>query len=273
MKKLLAVAGLGLAAVAGAWAQTPDDYPANYAQAPRFKALAYYSADAEPAHVEFAEQAIDYLWHLSWGEGFILDRATSLEGMTADSLSQYSVVVDINALPSSAAERKLFEDYMENGGGWVGFHAAGYNDESTAWPWFNTVLGTGRFFCNTWPPQPALMTVDIAGHDVTRNLPAEFVAPECEWYQWRPSAADNPDVDVLCSLSPKNLPLGIKDVVTGGEFPVVWTNRRYRMIYLNIGHGDREFTDPTQNLLFVNALRWVVSRDPSGNPFEKRGAE
>ena len=39
------------------------------------------------------------------------------------------------------------------------------------------------------------------------------------------------------------------------------------MIYLNMGHGDEEFIDGTQNLLLVNAFRWVVSKDKSGNPF------
>lgn len=105
-------------------------------------------------------------------------------------------------------------------------------------------------------------------HPVTRNLPSSFVAPACEWYQWQnPSPSENPDVDVLVSLSDLNYPIGIKDVVSFGEFPIVWTNRKYRMIYLNIGHGDVEFTDATQNLLLVNAFRWIVSRAPQGNPF------
>ena len=39
----------------------------------------------------------------------------------------------------------------------MGFHAAGYNDASTKWPWFNQFLGCGTFLCNNWPPQPALL--------------------------------------------------------------------------------------------------------------------
>lgn len=246
----------------------PKPYPANYAKAPRFKALLYYSETAETAHVEFASQASEFFHRLTYGEGFILDKTTSLAGFSIDSLKSYNLIIDINTAPVDPAERALFENYIEQGGGWLGFHAAGYNDSSTRWEWFNRFLGAGTFFCNNWPPQPALLEVETSGHPVTRNLPESFVAPECEWYQWSPSPRLNPDVDVLLSLSPRNYPLGIKDVVNGGDFPVVWTNTRYRMVYLNIGHGDREFSDATQNLLIVNAFRWIVSRSPSGNPFD-----
>ena len=74
---------------------------------------------------------------------------------------------------------------------------------------------------------------------------------------------------VLLSLSSKNYPFGIKDVVKFGDFPIVWTNKDYRMIYLNMGHGDEEFIDANQNLLITNAFRWIVSCDPKGNPFLK----
>lgn len=48
-------------------------------------------------------------------------------------------------------------------------------------------------------------------------------------------------------------------------------NSKYRMIYLNMGHGDDCFSDAAQKQLFTNAFRWVVSKSPKGNPFEKRG--
>ena len=242
--------------------------PASYAgKTPRFQALLYYSDAVEEAHREFSHQAIDFFHKLTYGEGWILDVDTTLVGK--GDLSQYDVIIMPDVQPGSPGERALFEQYMENGGGWVGFHAAGYNDLSTGWDWFRDFLGGVRFRCNTWPPQPALLEVDKADHDVTRNLPAEFVCPSSEYYQWQPDPRRNPDIDILVSLSPKNFPMGLKDVVFGGDFPVVWTNTRYRMVYLNMGHGDECFTDATQNLLFVNALRWVVSTAPAGNPFER----
>ena len=251
------------------YAQVPEGYPANYAKAPRFKALIYYTQHAEEAHVQFAEQATTFFKKLNYGDGFVLDITTDFSKYPYEKLKEYNVIIMLNTSPNTKAERDAFEQYMENGGGWVGFHAAAYNDKNTHWPWFVKFLGGGVFYCNNWPPQPVLVEVDNEAHPVTKNLPASFVAPASEWYQWTPSPRQNKDVEVLLSLSPKNYPLGIKDVVNFGDFPIVWSNKNYRMIYLHMGHGDEEFIDGTQNLLLVNAFRWVVSKDKSGNPFLK----
>lgn len=251
------------------YAQVPEGYPANYAKAPRFKALIYYTQHAEEAHVQFAEQATTFFKKLNYGDGFVLDITTDFSKYPYEKLKEYNVIIMLNTSPNTKAERDAFEQYMENGGGWVGFHAAAYNDKNTHWPWFVKFLGGGVFYCNNWPPQPVLVEVDNEEHPVTKNLPASFVAPASEWYQWTPSPRQNKDVEVLLSLSPKNYPLGIKDVVNFGDFPIVWSNKNYRMIYLNMGHGDEEFIDGTQNLLLVNAFRWVVSKDKNGDPFLK----
>lgn len=251
------------------YAQVPEGYPANYAKAPRFKALIYYTQHAEEAHVQFAEQATTFFKKLNYGDGFVLDITTDFSKYPYEKLKEYNVIIMLNTSPNTKAERDAFEQYMENGGGWVGFHAAAYNDKNTHWPWFVKFLGGGVFYCNNWPPQPVLAEVDNEEHPVTKNLPASFVAPASEWYQWTPSPRQNKDVEVLLSLSPKNYPLGIKDVVNFGDFPIVWSNKNYRMIYLNMGHGDEEFIDGTQNLLLVNAFRWVVSKDKNGDPFLK----
>lgn len=251
------------------YAQVPEGYPANYAKAPRFKALIYYTQHAEEAHVQFAEQATTFFKKLNYGDGFVLDITTDFSKYPYEKLKEYNVIIMLNTSPNTKAERDAFEQYMENGGGWVGFHAAAYNDKNTHWPWFVKFLGGGVFYCNNWPPQPVLVEIDNEEHPVTKNLPASFVAPASEWYQWTPSPRQNKDVEVLLSLSPKNYPLGIKDVVNFGNFPIVWSNKNYRMIYLNMGHGDEEFIDGTQNLLLVNAFRWVVSKDKNGDPFLK----
>lgn len=241
--------------------------PANYAGSTvRFKALLYYATNVEEAHRQFALQAIDFFRKLTDGNGWELDVTQDLAA--SGDLSRYDLIIMPNAAPGSARERSLFEKYMEDGGGWLGFHAAGYNDRSTGWDWFRTFLGGVSFRCNNWPPQPALVQVEGHSHAINRNLPDRFVAPATEFYQWQPDLRSNPDVTVLASLAPENFPMGLKDIVYGGDWPLVWSNGRYRMVYINMGHGDACFSDATQNLLFVNALRWVVSTSPKGDPFQ-----
>lgn len=113
------------------YAQVPEGYPANYAKAPRFKALIYYTQHAEEAHVQFAEQATTFFKKLNYGDGFVLDITTDFSKYPYEKLKEYNVIIMLNTSPNTKAERDAFEQYMENGGGWVGFHAAAYNDKNT----------------------------------------------------------------------------------------------------------------------------------------------
>ena len=99
--------------VDGMNAQTKDNYPANYARAPRFKALIYYTTYAEEAHVQFAEQATDFFKKLNYGDGFILDITTDFSDYTYDKLKDYQVVVMLNASPNTPQSRRAFEEYMD----------------------------------------------------------------------------------------------------------------------------------------------------------------
>lgn len=265
---LMLLSLLAMSACGGNQAKQAHVREANYAKEPRFKLLVYFNDNVEIAHQQFAHQGIDFYKGLTVGEGFIVDTTSNLATYSFEELMAYNTIIAMNVTPGEG-ERDLFEKYIENGGGWVGYHAAAYNDVRTKWPWLNQFLGCGVFKCNNWPPQPALLELDVQDHPVTKNIPKEFVAPASEWYQWATDVRNQPDIEVLVSLSAKNYPIGLKDIVYGNDFPVVWTNKKYRMIYLNMGHGDVGYTDATQNLLYINALRWIISRDPKGNPFDK----
>lgn len=238
------------------------------AQFPRFKALAFYSEEVEPAHVEFAHDAIRIFEDLTIGDGFVFHSTSNMDDLTSEKLDEYSVIIMLNDFPHSEQQRQAFQAYMEKGGGWFGFHIAAYNDRTTEWPWFLEFLGGGVFWRNSWPPMPAKLVVNPM-HEVTRALPNTFMSPINEWYQWKPSPRENPDIEVLVSLAENNYPLGLKDIIPDGDCPVVWTNKNYRMIYMNMGHGNRIFTDPTQNALIISGLRWVVASDQNGNVFEQ----
>jgi uncharacterized protein len=246
---------------------------ASAGQQPRFKVLAFYSTSVEPDHVLFAEGALKFFAACAAKDGFAFDATTDWENMNAAYLQPYQLVVWLNDSPMNGGQRRAFERYMENGGAWLGFHVAGYNDKDTNWPWFVDFMGGAVFHINNWPPLPARLDVDGGTHPVAADVPQTYESPTNEWYVWKPSPRLNKDVRVLATLDPSNYPLGLKDVVIGGDLPVVWSNTKYKMVYMNMGHGDKIFTSSIQNRLMENAMNWLGTAPASENYPAATGTE
>ncbi len=234
-------------------------------QSTRFHVIAFYSKHVEADHVDFALQAIDFFSHLAASDNFDFTATDDWQDMNAATLSRYQVVLWFNDSAHTSTQRAAFQHYMEHGGAWMGFHAAGYNDKDTGWPWYVQFLGGAVFYGNSWPPLAATLSVDDAAAPMTKRLPATYKAPANEWYSWQPNPRANKDVKVWLTLSPANYPLGLKDTLNAGDIPVVWSNTQFRMIYMNMGHGDKNFTEPVQNHLFEDTLLWLGRPEP-GRP-------
>jgi type 1 glutamine amidotransferase len=233
---------------------------AGYGQQKHFKVLAFYSTNVEKDHVMFAEEAMKFYAKLGQQDGFDFASTSNWDDLNAERLKDVQVVMWLDDFPQTPVQRAGFEKYMKSGGGWLGFHIAAYNDEGTHWPWFVDFLGGTVFYGNNWPPLPAVIDVDDKTSPVTRHLPAQFTSPTNEWYSWKPSPRLNKDVKVLLTLDKSNYPIGLKDVIRGGDVPVMWTNTKYRMLYMNMGHGDKIFTSKQQNQLFEDSLLWLGRR-------------
>ena len=149
------------------------------------------------------------------------------------------------------------EKYMDGGGGWLGFHVSAYTDKNTKWPWFNNFMGGAVYHNNVWPPLTARLLVDDPTSPVTKRIPPAFASPADEWYQWNPSPRLNKDIKVLVTMDPGNYPIGIKNIITEGDVPVVWTNSKYNMIYMSIGHSGQTMSDHLQNFMIADAMMWL----------------
>ncbi len=228
----------------------------TFAQQTGFRVLAFYSENTEPDHVQFAQQAVKFFSERAASEHFTFEATTNWQDLSDERLRNCQLVIWLNESPTKAEQRRAFERYMQRGGAWLGFHAAGYNDKDTNWQWFVDFLGGAVFQTNSWPPLPARLVIDDRSHSVTAGI-SDFDSPANEWYVWKPSPRLNKDVRVLATLDPTNYPIGFKDVLTSGDLPVVWTNTKYRMLYMNMGHGDKIFTSAGQNQLIDNAVNWL----------------
>lgn len=227
-----------------------------FGQNQTFHVLAFHSMHVEQDHMDFAAQAMPFFEEMAKRDHFDFKATTDWDDLNPTTLEQYQVVLWLDDAPSTPAQRTAFQDYMEHGGAWLGFHIAGYMDSRKTWPWFADFLGT-IFYGNSWPPLPGTLTIDDPSHPVMKGIPTSFVSPANEWYSWQPNPRHSPDIKVLMTLAASNYPLGFKDTLTGGDIPVTWTNTKYKMIYTNMGHGNKILTSPLQNLFFENALLWL----------------
>ncbi len=256
MKKLFASIALCLTLLfaSGTHAQAP---------APPPKVLVFFSLNVENDHMLFATDALRFLSQQADRHNFRIEATTDWNDLNDQKLSQYQLVVWLNDFPSNPAQRAAFEKFMENGGAWLGCHVSAYTDRNFKWTWFRNFIGAGVFGINNWPPLPAKLNVDDTSNPITKGLPQSFVSPTNEWYSWRPSPRLTPDIHVLLTMDPSNYPLGIKSMITDkdGDVPVVWTNTKYRMIYMNMGHGDKVFDSPIQNRLIENEVLWLLRKN------------
>jgi hypothetical protein len=187
-------------------------------------------------------------------------------------------VLFLNARPDDPTQRAEFRKYIEHGGGWMGFHFAGFaltpSEFPQNWDWYHhEFLGADSYAGNTWKPTSAILKVEDDSHPVTKGLPKTFKSSPNEWYKWTADLRTNQNIKILASIDASSFPLGtgpkLHEIWHSGYYPVVWTHQKYRMVYFNMGHNDLDFEskpnrkssatfdNETQNKLILNALEWL----------------
>lgn len=233
---------------------------------PEFRVIAFYTARNDLAHISFVREANKWFPKMGAMNRFSYDSTSDWSQLNSEFLSKYQVVLFLDTRPDSMAQRLAFQKYMEKGGAWMGFHFAGFaltpSDFPQNWDWYhNQFLGAGSYVSNTWRPTSAILRVEDRMHPVTKNLPEKFSSAPSEWYRWSNDLRTNPDIDILLSIDSSSFPLGtgpkLHEIWHSGYYPVVWTNKKYRMIYMNMGHNDMDYENKTNKQLsftFGNAL-------------------
>ncbi len=248
---------------------------------PRFSAIAFFTGKEDAAHISFLHEAVRWFPEMASRNNFAFDTTSDWRNLNADFLAKYQVVVFLDTRPEDSAQRAAFRSYMEHGGAWMGFHFAGFaltpSDYPSNWDWYHyTFLGAGQYVSNTWRPTSAILRVEDRNHRATRSLPATFSSSPSEWYRWEKDLRQNPDIHILLSIDSTSFPLGTgpkpHEIWRSGYYPVVWTSRKYRMIYFNFGHNDIDyehkydstnrtlshtFGNPVQDRLILDALLWL----------------
>lgn len=223
----------------------------------KFKVIAFYTAKNDQAHISFVHEANKWFPKAAEENHFVYDSTDNWNNLNAKFLANYQVVLFLDTRPETPEQRQAFQKYMENGGGFMGFHFSAFalNDSSYPqnWDWYhNTFLGSGEYGSNTWRPTSAVLRVENQ-HPTTKNLPKTFTSAPNEWYRWSNDLRKNPDIKILLAIDESSFPLGTgpkaHEIWHEGYYPVVWTNKNYKMLYVNMGHNDIDYEGGTNKTL------------------------
>lgn len=244
----------------------------------QFNVIAFYTAKNDKAHISYVHEANRWFPEMAARYHFTYDTTSNWNNLNAEYLSKYQVVLFLDTRPEEPAQRAAFQQYMESGGAWLGFHFAAFaltpSTYPQNWDWYHTqFLGSGQYKSNTWRPTSAVLRVDDRQHPATKQVPATFKSAPNEWYRWENDLRTNPNIDILLSIDPSSFPLGTgpkpHEIWHSGYYPVVWTNKKFNMIYVNMGHNDIDyengtnkelsftFTSKAQNQLIIDSLLWL----------------
>lgn len=245
---------------------------------PKFKVIAFYTGRNDLAHISFVHEANGWFPKIARKYNFSYDSTNDWNNLNTEFLSHYQVVIFLDTRPDDSLQREAFKKYMDNGGGWMGFHFSAFaltpSDFPQNWNWYhNTFLGSGSYVSNTWRPTSAVLRVEDSTHPATRHLPVTFKSSPNEWYRWENDLRKNPDIKILLSIDSTSFPLGtgpkLYEIWHSGYYPVVWTNKNYKMIYFNMGHNDIDYENKTdkelsftldnltEDKLIINSLLWL----------------
>lgn len=251
-------------------ADTPTTAPTT---APAFSVVAFYHANHDAAHINFIKEANPWFEKLASDHGFAFTSTKDWNNLNAEYLSHVQVVMFLDDSPHDPKQREAFQQYMEHGGGWMGFHVCAFTTDAKEWDWyFNQFLGSGNFHNNTWWPTKATLKVDDPNHPAMAGVANPFTSAVSEWYSWESKLRENPDIDVLASIDPSCFPLGTDPNQSWykGDYPILWTNKKFKMIYANFGHNYMDykanvgksstFASEDQNKFILNSLLWLGKR-------------
>lgn len=178
-------------------------------------------------------------------------------------LAKFDAVVfnNVSGDVFTTAQQAAFKAFLENGGGYVGVHAAGDNSHKD-WGWYMSDLIGATFTQHTMDPQfqQATVNVEDKAHPTTQGLPASWQRIE-EWYSFDKSPRTT-GAHVLITVDEKTYkPVGMfsKDLRMG-DHPMVWSRcvGKGRFVYSAFGHRAESWAEPENRQLMVNSVGWAL---------------
>ena len=200
--------------------------------------------------------------HNGW-DIYITDNAAS---HNAADLTKFTAVVwnNVSGDVLTAEQRQDFRTWLEQGGGWVGLHAAG-GDPRYKWDWYVDTLIGAQFVGHTMDPQfqDADVLVVDQGSGITDHLGSPWRVPLEEWYAFDRNPGEA-GYDILLTLDEDSYITKGEGFFGNdrmeGEHPITWRHQPGdgRAFYTAIGHQAATYSIPEYQKMVDHAIRWVM---------------
>ena len=180
-------------------------------------------------------------------------------------LSRFDAVVfnNVSGDVFTPDQRKALKSFIEQGGGFVGVHAAG-GDPSYDWTWYVKDLIGAQFIGHPMNPQFQAATVKVEDrtHPATQGLPASWKRTD-EWYSFD-KPARQPGYHVLLTLDESsfaNHKMFGKDLSMGADHPIAWWHclGKGRVLYSALGHQASAYAEPLYRAMLTKAVDWSLN--------------
>ena len=176
--------------------------------------------------------------------GIQMDTSEDSSVFTDSILSSYNAVVFLNTTGDilDSNQEAAFERFIQNGGGFIGVHAA--TDTEYQWAWYGGLVGA---YFNGHPSiQEADLQVQDHQHPATEFLPMGTWTRTDEWYNFRDI---NPGINPLVQIDESSYSGGNM----GAFHPISWYHEYDggKAFYTGMGHTKSSYQEP----LFLEHLK------------------
>lgn len=194
---------------------------------------------------------------LSSENNFDVDTTTDASKFTIENLKHYAAIVFLSTTGLSSQlftdqERLALTQYIKQGGGYVGIHAAA--DCCSDWQWYGNLCGA--YFKAHPAQQLATLNIVDSTHVSTKHLPHQWTRKD-EWYNYKWMA---PDLHVLIKIDEKSYDAG--PAAMGADHPMAWYHNYDggRAFYTELGHTDESYSDPLYLQHLLGGIKYAVGK-------------
>lgn len=221
----------------------------------RYQVLLFTKSESYPWRHDSISDGVQMFKELSKFHHFGLTWTADSQIFDDDErIAKMDVVVFLNTSGDdilNESQKNGFQNYMRNGGNFVGIHGASYT--MMEWDWYVEMLG------GVWNRHPgnhtAMVNVERADHPSTAHLPQNWQVTE-EWYNFD-KLSEN--ITVLLTVD--------EDSFSGGEMPdfhpIAWYQDNFegssRTFYTLLGHTEEIYSDSNFKQHILGAIWWAAT--------------